>query len=170
MDLPMAEPGPMHYAKLLVKKASVTHCFGMAIFRRLANSKMRNPTKKFLTLLLALAVACLPLQAFACTMDQAEQMDHSAMDMSHMDHDAMDMGQMDHQGGTDSNCCDPETATSSGECAALMHCGACTAGTSINFPLPQSALISLQATPVENGSGEIAPSHASPPYHPPNLS
>jgi hypothetical protein len=121
---------------------------------------MRYPTKKCLTLLLALAVACLPLQAFACNMGQGEQMDHSAMHES----------QMDHPDGTGSNCCDPETATSSGDCAALMHCGACTAGTSINFPLPQSALISLQTTPMDCGSGEIAPSHSSPPYHPPTLS
>jgi len=131
---------------------------------------MRSPTKRFLILLLALAVACLPLQAFACTMDQAGQMDHSAMDMSHMDHDAMDMSQMDDADGSGANCCDPETATSSGNCAAFMHCGTCTAGTSMNIPLPQLALISLQTTAVDSDSGEIAPSHASPPYHPPTLS
>jgi hypothetical protein len=131
---------------------------------------MRSPTKKFLTLLLALAVACLPLQAFACAMDQGGQMDHSAMDMSHMDHSAMDLSQMDHPDGSGASCCDSENATSSGNCAGFMYCGACTAGTSINFPLPQSALISLQSTPVHNGSGEITPSHASPPYHPPNFS
>ena len=150
----------MYYAKPLVKKVSVTHCFGMAIFRRLANPKMRNPTKKFLTLLLTLAVACLPLQAFACTMDQAEPMDHSAMDM----------GQMDHGSGSGTSCCDPEDAASSGDCAGFEHCGSCTAGTSINSPLPQLAVMCLHTNAVDNGSGEITPSHASPPYHPPTLS
>lgn len=131
---------------------------------------MRSPTKKFLTLLLALAVACLPLQAFACTMDQHEQMDHSAMDMSHMDHSAMDMADMGHADGSGANCCDPETSTSSGNCAGFMHCGTCTAGTSINIPLPQLALISLHTTPLDSDSGEIAPSHARLPYHPPTFS
>ena len=121
---------------------------------------MRGPAKKVLTLLLALAVACLPLQAFACTMDQGGAMDHSAMEMS----------QMDHADRSGANCCDPETASSSGDCGALMNCGTCTAGTSINLLLPQQALINVQANPVDNGSPEISPSHASPPYHPPILS
>jgi len=121
---------------------------------------MRSPTKKILTLLLALAVACLPLQAFACNMGQGEQMDHSAVHMS----------QMDHPDATGSNCCDPEDADSSGDCAGFEHCGSCTAGTSINSPLPQLAVICLQTSAVDSGSGEITPSHASPPYHPPTIS
>lgn len=121
---------------------------------------MRKSTRKILTLLLALAVACLPLQAFACTMDQAEPMDHSAMDMS----------QMDHGSGSADNCCDPEDTASSGDCAGFEHCGSCTAGTSINSPLPQLAMICLQTTVVDSTSGEITPSHARPPYHPPTLS
>jgi len=131
---------------------------------------MRNPTKKILTLLLALAVACLPLQAFACNMGQGEQMDHSAMHESQVDHSTMHGSQMDHPDGTGSDCCDPEDPASSGDCAGFEHCGSCTAGTSINSPLPQLAVICLQTTAVDSGSGEITPSHASPPYHPPTLS
>jgi hypothetical protein len=135
---------------------------------------MRNRTKKILTLLLALAVACLPLQAFACTMGQGEhqgeQMDHSAMHESQVNHSAVHMSQMDHPDGTGSNCCDPEDAASSGDCAGFEHCGSCTAGTSINSPLAQLAVICLQTTAVDSDSGEIAPSHSSPPYHPPTLS
>jgi len=121
---------------------------------------MRNPAKKFLTLLLALAVACLPLQAFACTMEPGQQMDHSTMDMSHMD----------HGDGAGASCCDPEQSAAHGDCAGFMSCGSCAAGTSMISPLPQSALVCLQTTAVDSGSGEIAPSHSSPPYHPPTLS
>ncbi|MSQ99696.1 MAG: hypothetical protein EXR85_10455, partial [Xanthomonadales bacterium] len=87
---------------------------------------MRNPTKRFLTLLLALAVACLPLQAFACKMDQGQQMDHSSMRTSHMD-----MSQMDHGDGAGSNCCDPQHAAAPGDCAWFMHCGSCVATTTL---------------------------------------
>jgi len=79
MLLPMAEAGPIRYAEVLVKKVSVRHCFGKVILRRLVSSGMRNPPKKCLTLLLDLAVACLPLQAFACNMDPGQKMDHSSM-------------------------------------------------------------------------------------------
>jgi hypothetical protein len=163
----------MYYAKPLVKKVSVTHCFGMAIFRRLANPKMRNPTKKFLTLLLTLAVACLPLQAFACEMNPGQAMDHSATQMSSMDHSAMPMSHMDptaQAGGAGANCCDPQAATASGDCASFMHCGSCVAATPLFSHLPQAALVSLHILAVTMASGEIAPSHASPPYHPPTLS
>ena len=123
---------------------------------------MRNPTKKCLTLLLALAVACLPLQVFACNMEPGQAMDHSAMDMRHMD-----MSHMDHGDGASASCCDPQDTNSSGDCAGSMHCGACAAGTSMISPLPQLALVCLQTTALDSGSGEILPSHSSPPYHPP---
>ena len=121
---------------------------------------MRNPTKKFLTLLLALAIACLPLQAFACNMKQGQAMDHPSMDMSHMD----------HGDGAGSNCCDAQHATVPGGCAWFMHCGSCVATTSLISSVPQAAFLNLPMIAVIIASGEIAPSHSSPPYHPPTIS
>ena len=132
---------------------------------------MRNPTKKFLTLLLALAVACLPLQAFACEMNPGQAIDHSAMQMSDMDHSAMPMSHMDHTaqaGGTGANCCDPQAT--SGDCASFMHCGTCVATSSLIPELPQAAFLNLPLAAASIATGEIAPSHSSPPYHPPAFS
>lgn len=126
---------------------------------------MHNPAKKFLILLLALAVACLPLQAFACNMDPGQAMDHSSMHTSHMD-----MSHMDHGDGAGSNCCDPQRAAAPGDCAWFMHCGSCVATTSLISPIPQAAFLNLPMLPVIIASGEIAPSHSSPPYHPPTRS
>jgi len=156
-NLPMVESGLMHYAKYLVKKVCVSRCFNTAIFRRSVSAVMRSPAKKFLMFLLALAIACLPLQAFACKMNPGQAMDHAAMDMTHMD----------HGDGASASCCDPQDTNSSGDCAGSMHCGACAAGTSMISPLPQLALVCLQTTALDSGSGEILPSHSSPPYHPP---
>ena len=124
---------------------------------------MRNPTKKFLTLLLALAIACLPLQTFACKMDPGQAVDHSAIDMSHMNH-------ADHPGGAGSNCCGPQHATAPGDCAWFMHCGSCVATTSLVSSTLQAAFANLPTIGVTIASGEIAPSHSSPPYHPPTIS
>jgi len=121
---------------------------------------MRNPAKKFLTLLLALAVACLPLQAFACKMDPRQAMDHSTIDMSHMD----------HGDGAGSNCCDPHHATAPGDCAWFMHCGSCVANASLVSPIPPAAFVNFPVIAVTVASGEITPSHSSPPYHPPTIS
>ena len=162
---PMAESGPIRYAKALVKNVLVSHCFDKVILRRLASSGMRNPTKKFLTLLLALAVACLPLQAFACNMDPGQAMGHSAMDMSHMD-----LSHMDHGDGAGSNCCDAQHAAVPGGCAWFMHCGSCVATASLISAIPQAAFLNLPMIDVIIDSGEIAPSHSSPPYHPPTIS
>jgi len=126
---------------------------------------MRNPAKKFLTLLLALAIASLPLQTFACKMDPGQAMDHSAMDMRHMD-----MSHMDHGDGAGASCCDPEQSAAHGDCAWFMHCGSCVATTSLISSVPQAAFLNLPMIAVIIASGEIAPSHSSPPYHPPTIS
>jgi len=119
---------------------------------------MRIRTLKVLTMILALALATQPLQAFACDMEQ-NQHQHQ-----HGDHSTM---QMDHGADAGTDCCDPENSDTRDDCARMMGCGTCVAGNSIVSPLAQAALASAQVTIPDIGSGILLPSHASPPYHPP---
>ncbi len=74
---------------------------------------------------------------------------------------------MNHADAVASDCCNPKGGNPRGDCAQFMNCGSCVASTPIISPLPQLALVCLHTTTVDTGSGEILPSHSSPPYHPP---
>lgn len=108
---------------------------------------------KLLVLILVLAISAQPLQIGACDMD--------------MDNSQETTQQVEHPGSNKHDCCDTEEADSQGNCEAGMHCGMCFVSVSALPVIPR--VVSFWSHPVYSVSstGDILPSHSSPPFRPP---
>jgi hypothetical protein len=107
---------------------------------------------KTLILILVLTMSAQPLQAGACDMDMSQESSHHSGQTEDSGHDCCETG-------------DPESPQQ--DCDGNMHCGFCNANLpalqallKVSSPWPHPQVQSLD-------SGEVLPSHSSPPFRPP---
>jgi len=111
---------------------------------------------KLLAALLALMIAVPPLEAGVCAMQSSGDSGQHAS----MTHHAPDQP-------AEHDCCDPEDSEEGRDCSDRMHCMGCSV---------IAAVVPLQAFPLQHpqpqlrssfDAGQLAPSHATPPFRPP---
>lgn len=114
---------------------------------------------KWLSIILALAIAVSPLASHACATDGFE-VSHSEAGMGHDGHGA-DAPTAGH------DCCAGDAPVQSSDCGSAGHCPDCLAGSpglaTTDSPITNALPVYRMAL---DGS-TLAPSHASPPFRPP---
>jgi hypothetical protein len=123
-----------------------------------------------LSVILVLMIAAQPVQAGFCDMEPSDgtpryaHTEHAGMQHAGMQHAGMqdDGG----QGAASHDCCtaDPESTPS---CDPLDQCGSCTTGLAAVPALNGPNAMPPYSHRVLLTPGQVAPSHASPPYRPP---
>ena len=107
---------------------------------------------KILALILVLAISAQPLQAGTCDMDMSQESTHHTEQAKDSGHD----------------CCKTDDPDSPGQnCDGNMHCGFCNANLPALQPLLRVSSPWAQAHVRGLDSGELLPSHSSPPFRPP---
>jgi hypothetical protein len=126
-----------------------------------------------LSVMLVMLIAAQPVQAGFCDMQpsggatQAFSMQHTGMQHAGMQHDGMPS-----EPGHDSNshdCCLSANPESDPGCAGLDQCGSCTAGLAAVPALSRACALPAASDRVLPVAGQLAPSHAAPPYRPPSI-
>ena len=108
---------------------------------------------KFLAFILVLALSAPPLQAGVCDMD-IEQSQESGQSMA-------------HPGADDHACCDPEPVDEPQSCEGGMDCCPCYVSASVLPTLPRVAAGPPSSLVADRLTGDLLPSHGTPPYRPP---
>lgn len=121
-----------------------------------------------LSIILILLIAAQPVQAGFCDMQPSGG---ATQDMD-TQHAGMQHEGMPSEPGQDSNshdCCASANPESDPGCAGLDQCGSCTAGLAAVPALSRACALPAASDRVLPVAGQLAPSHAAPPYRPPSI-
>jgi len=120
-----------------------------------------------LSTILVLLIAAQPVQAGFCDMQPSD----GAPQPVSMQHAGMQHAGMQHEPGPDGvshDCCSSANPESDPGCAGLDQCGSCTAGLAAVPALSRACALPAASDRVLPIAGQLAPSHAAPPYRPPS--
>lgn len=125
-----------------------------------------------LSVILVLMIAAQPVQAGFCVM-QPSGGAPQPMNMQHADtqHAGMQHEGMQHEMGDDGasqDCCAAANPESDAGCAGLDQCGSCTASLAAVPAVSRACALPAFSDRVLPIAGQLAPSHAAPPYRPPS--